>query len=275
MGDFNGDSALDIVFGNNNSPSQIYLNNGAGGFTLAATLGGSQTTSIAVGDFDSDDALDLVLGNYNSPSQVYFNNGRGAFALVTTLGGDRTVSVAAGDFNGDGMLDLVLGNEDPKPDEVNGEWHPSQVYINNGARGFTLLTALLSPGNVGEHTSAQTKSVAIGDMNGDGLLDVVLGNYWSWGNSAAEVYLNTGSDTFVYTRLPLIGSWTNAVAIGDVNRDGALDIVLGDPGTSISQVYLNNGTTQFMLTPHRLGPYGTGIGEQQKYGSCGRGGCEW
>lgn len=260
MGDFNNDSALDIVLGNEDGPSQLYFNDGVGGFTLAATLGGGRTKSVGVGDLDGDGFLDIVLGNYESPSQVYFNNGNGDLTPGPSIGGDTTTSVAVGDLNSDGLLDLVLGNEDPNPNQVRGDWHPSQVYMNNGDKGFTLLATLLNPLNREELTSAQTRSVAIGDMNGDGALDIVLGNYWSWGNSAAEIYLNADSvtsNTFVYTQNPLTGVNTNVVAIGDLNRDGALDMVLGD--SAVGRVYLNNGATQFMLAPHRLGPFGTGI----------------
>ena len=238
VGDLNGDGSLDIVLGNWNQPSQIYLNNGQGGFTpTTAPLTGHSIQSMALGDLNGDGSLDIVLGN-RGLSQVYLNDGHGSFtptaALLNPTGND-TSSVALGDLNGDGSLDIVLGN-----------WNqPSQVYLNNGHGSFTPTTVPLNP------TSNGTTSVALGDLNGDGNLDILLGNTAPdlTNPSQSQVYLNDGQANFAPTAAPLNPSGNNTyrVALGDLNSDGSLDILLGN-ARQMSQVYMNDGHGNFTPT---------------------------
>ena len=235
LGDINRDGTLDVVVGNFGQPSQIYLNNGQGGYTaVAAPLNpsGNPTYSVVLGDLNGDGALDLVLGNYGAPSQVYLNDGLGIFtptASPLNPGSTSTTSVALGDLDGNGSLDILLGNSG----------QPSQVYLNDGRGTFTPTASPLNPGG------NTTTSVALGDINGDGTLDILLGN-----NGPSQVYLNNGHGTFTPTTIPLNpgGNATQSVALGDLNGDGALDILLGN-WIQPSQVYLNLRDGQGHVTP--------------------------
>ncbi len=253
-GDFNGDGALDIVLGNYASaPRQVFLNDGVGNFLSppTITLGISNTTSVAVGDLNGDGALDIVFGNSNQPSEVYRNNGFAAFTLTSTLGtggATQTTAVAVGDLNGDGALDIVLAN-----DNSGVGTQPSRIYLNDGFGAFTSGVAL----GVGVAAS----NVALGDLNRDGALDIVLAVF----NQASQVYLNDGNAQFALVSTLGAGAAlsTGSVTVGDVNGDGALDVVLGNAG-QLSQIYQNDGTGHF-TTGSALGvgepTVGVGVGD--------------
>jgi hypothetical protein len=100
-----------------------------------------------------------------------------------------------------------------------------------------------------------TVSVAIGDFNSDGVLDLVLAN----ADHASQVYLNTGRGDFAPPiNLPSGVNQPVSVAAGDFDGDGTLDLVLGSRDQP-SQVYLNDGTAHFNPTATPLG-VSNGIG---------------
>jgi|GEM_PF-6922037 len=141
-----------------------------------------------------------------------------------------TVAVALGDVNGDGLLDLVAGNHA----------EPNRLYLNNG-------TADPFAGVNGSDITADmnlTVAVALGDMNGDGLLDLVVGN----DDETNRLYLNNGTaDPFAGVNgsdITADANRTYAVALGDVNDDGYLDMVVGNYGEP-NRLYLNDGTGNF------------------------------
>ena len=230
VGDMNGDGDLDIVAGNYRQRSVVYLNDGAGNFTTERDFGAesNKTYSVAVGDMNDDGHLDIVVGNDGQQNGVYLNDGTGHFPLAQPYtrtfgtGSDPTYSVAVGDMDGDDDLDIVAGNYQ----QQNG------VYLNDGTGHFPLAqpyTRTLCTG------SGWTRSVAVGDMNGDGHLDSVQ----------RSVCLNDGAGNFA-TIIPFGGGSENtyAVAVGDMDSDGALDIVAGmNWGQNV--VYLNDGAGNF------------------------------
>ncbi|MDQ2997161.1 MAG: VCBS repeat-containing protein, partial [Chloroflexota bacterium] len=188
----NGDGELDLALGNYEMVSQVYLSDGGGSFGAPSDLPGSGriTESVVVGDLNGDGALDLVLGNKGAAGQVYLNDGRGTFPAPRALisGNPRAIrSVAVGDLNGDGALDLVLGtNNVLGRDNV-----ASQVYLNtnDGSGSFS------APSDLAGSSGRPIRSVAMGDLDGDGALDLGLGN----AGSISQVFLNT---TYRSARLP-------------------------------------------------------------------------
>jgi hypothetical protein len=261
LGDLNGDGALDIVLGNSGStvngqfvpqPSQVYFNDGKGGFGAPIDLPGSgrPTRSVALGDLNGDGLLDIVLANNVDPdntaidyfSQVYLNPGGGNFAAATPQdlpdSGRVTLSVVVADFNGDNKPDIVLGNYFVQQGLQLISFR-TQIYLNPGDGNFGNATAQDLPGS-GKFTSA----VSTGDLNGDGAFDLVLANY----GQPSQVFLNKndGSGTFQPPiDLPESGSFAQVVAVGDLNNDGKLDLVLTNTFGQPSQVYINQGGGRF------------------------------
>jgi hypothetical protein len=138
-----------------------------------------------------------------------------------------TISVALGDLDGDGDLDFVAGNNNTR----------SRFYLNNG-------TSDPFAGVVGKDITPDvltTLSIALGDLDSDGDLDLVAGN----GGVASRFYLNNGtSDPFagVTGRDFAADSFsTRPVALGDMNGDGNLDVVIGGDSNGKELLYLNKG----------------------------------
>ncbi len=170
VGDFNGDGNQDFAAGNRDSSNvSIRLGNGTGGFTSPAvpevTVGGGPR-SVAIGDFNGDGNQDFATANqYDSNVSIRLGNGTGGFtspAVPEVTIGAYGLSVAVGDFNGDGNQDFAAAN--------NGTNNVS-IRLGNGSGGFT-------PPAVPEVAAgAAPISVAVGDLNGDGIQDFVAANF--------------------------------------------------------------------------------------------------
>jgi hypothetical protein len=244
--DVNGDGYIDLIIGNYNDANQLVLNNGGNNtnpFLDAEVFelpGGNRwTESIAAVDIDDDGDIDLIFGNYGgaNQNQLLLNNGGRAgnpFDSVDALdlpgGGKWTYSVAAADIDNDGDIDLVIGN---------GENSPNQLLLNNGGNGnpFEGVDAIDLPGD-----QLSTRSIALADVNADGLIDLIIGN----SGQADQLLLNsagrkenlfTEEDTF---DLPNGNSLTRSIVAADVDGDGDVDIIIGNDRQP-NQLLLNSG----------------------------------
>jgi hypothetical protein len=132
----------------------------------------------------------------------------------------NTHSIAVADFNGDGNLDVAVANQCVST--ASCTTGSVSVFLGNGDGTFQAATTYTVSG-------ANTVSVAVGDLNGDGKPDLVVASQCATSTSCSggtvSVFLNNGNGTFPAN--PVVTSTlaeTNSVAIGDFNGDGKADL---------------------------------------------------
>ncbi|RYU76723.1 beta strand repeat-containing protein, partial [Hymenobacter persicinus] len=260
-GDLNGDGRADIVLNNFNSSTAgvgVLLNAvapaAAGTFPASATTynsGGSNSAGSAIGDVNGDGRPDIVAGNINDNTVgVLLNPGNGTFpsaAITYSTGGAGPVNVSLGDVNGDGRLDIVAAHQ-------------------NGGTVGVLLNSATTPGTFGaavQYTAGnQVYGVRLGDVNGDGRLDIVTSNFQS---ANVSVLLNSATTPGTFgaaTSYLSGGSGPLGMVLGDVNGDGRLDIVVNHQASSLFGVLLNSATTPGTfgaVTTYNNGGFGEGV----------------
>ena len=143
-------------------------------------------------------------------------------------------SVAWGDYDNDGDLDILLtGYSNSGP--------VSKIYRNNGDNTFTEQTSI-------SLTGVYSSSVAWGDYDNDGDLDILLTGYSNSG-PVSKIYRNNGNNTFTeQTSISFTDVFASSVAWGDYDNDGNLDILLTGQTVGnnyVSKIYHNNGDNTF------------------------------
>jgi hypothetical protein len=198
---------------------------------------GARPTSVAVGDFNGDGIPDLAVANSaDNTVTVLLGNGDGTFTFKSAPGvGDAPYWVAVGDFNGDGIPDLVVANCG-NCSYFSYITDTVTVLLGNGDGTFTTKS---SP-TVG----MAPEYVAVGDFNGDGILDLVSSDT---GSNTLTVLLGNGDGTFTTKSTVGVGEQPKAVVVADFNGDGILDLAVASYSDETVSVLLGIGDGTFAL----------------------------
>lgn len=230
-----------------NAPAQlptetsISATGGAAGYTLTASVGGNGSTgpSGMVSFLDTSNH-NAILGSSSLGSPAGFSFISASYPLMGDAG------TASGDFNGDGIPDLIVTTAPPSS---NGS--PLgflTVMLGNGDGTFTA-TASTYP------TGIDPISIAVGDFNQDGRLDLAVANAAS---NNVTLLLGNGDGTFTATASsPSTQSNPDAIVAADFNRDGILDLAVSNGDSNNVSILFGNGDGTF--TPAPAAPV-TGLG---------------
>jgi hypothetical protein len=201
--------------------------------TSAGLTAGTQVAGATSGDFNGDGRLDLAVADANNGTlSVLLGNGNGTFgaAVTTTLAaGTDAQKLVAADLDADGNLDLAV--TDLAGDRV-------LVLHGNGDGTFTAA------GTVALAAGTDPDELLAIDVNHDGKLDLVVVDE---GTGSVSVALGAAGGTFGSATTVSLGAGVSAdaVAAGDVNGDGDVDLVVTDEANGNVKVLLGNGTGGF------------------------------
>ena len=228
----------------------LYATATAASLTAGRLRSEDHPTSVVAADFNNDGKADLAsVSSGFDHLDINLNLGTGTFApAVNYVTGFVARTVVVGNFNGDSQPDLAVSSDFPSHDGVS-------ILLGNPDGTFQTFQKFDAGGQT-------TRSLAIGDFNGDGKQDVVTAND-GFANNSLSALMGTGTGTLNSPRVFMAGQSPVGVAVADFNSDGILDVVAvnhdGTKGT-ISMMR-GNGDGSFVA------PYSLSISTSQPIAS--------
>ena len=244
--DADGDLDLFVVEGTASPaprPNLLCINDGAGNFANETFSrlppGAANSTEVEAADVDGDGDLDLIVANLGA-NQLILNDGAGFFTDVSATNlpapdpnflNDISAEARFADVDGDGDPDLLVSNENPFDPTGGGQ---NRLLLNDGSGVFVDATAGRLPTAID-----QTAGFAVGDIDTDGDLDLIVVNIGS-----NRVLLNDGAGFFTDETAILHpgdpGRSSRKGVLGDIDGDACLDLVVGNSRAEPNELWLGD-----------------------------------
>jgi len=230
--DFNGDERTDLaVLNANEGTVSILLGDGHGGLGPQSLFpAGGAVVGLAEGDFNGDRKPDLAVTDFQAGRiALLFGVGDGSFSAPASIPvGGQPLLLAVGDLDADGALDIAVGNE-----------VDATVLVLLGHGDGTFAPQTVVPLTVG----AFPQSVALADLDGDGVLDLALTNAL---DDTVIVLLGQGDGSFdPAVEVFPVGGLPIFSAVGDLNGDARLDLVLANADDATVSILVGRGDGTF------------------------------
>ncbi|MFT4825004.1 MAG: putative outer membrane repeat protein, partial [Cryomorphaceae bacterium] len=222
----------------------------AGFDSAGAAFPAVRNATSKLADLDNDGDLDFVLtgstGTYSRISRVYSNN-EGSFDIVGEFDGMQSAALAWGDVNGDGLTDLAAtGRTGPKLFQFSTETLFASGILSLQPDGFNAAIAPLP--------LFDAAAVALGDINTDGLLDLLITGLGESEAAAKRILNRSGRLSATFDLLETAkGLFRGQIILGDLDGDGDLDAVMSGfttvGSTQVGEIWvLNNNGGEFTQT---------------------------
>jgi hypothetical protein len=253
LGDIDGDGLPDLVVGTTRNPAGVSVfaqsRTSPGVFESPVQIASLEgVSSVAVGDIDRNGTVDVCLSTATG-LVVLLQEGSVPGTFVPAIryeAGSQPIAIAMGDLDGDGLPDLVVANYGSPDGQIHGG---VSVFLQDPSTPGKLLPATEYA------TGSRSISVAVGDLDGDGMPDIAVANPVSSGaNGDISILLQApGRKGIFQSAVNYPASFQPlSVAVADLNGDGKADVVVADGGAIA--YYQDSERPGVFMKPVRVGP---------------------